>query len=160
MPFFIEMKSLAIILLFIALAIGTNSVFAQESADIAKLENEISLLNAKLKATPVADESEKIFRQIASLLNQISEIHFAKGEYENATKFSLEAEAEIKKYHRSYYDRTKIELANAENKLKDSFSYPSGITHRLASPVKFLSKNTPSDASSAREAARISRKSV
>lgn len=114
------MKSLAIILLFIALAIGTNSVFAQESADIAKLENEISLLNAKLKATPVADESEKIFRQIASLLNQISEIHFAKGEYENATKFSLEAEAEIKKYHRSYYDRTKIELANAENKLKDA----------------------------------------
>lgn len=114
------MKSPAKIILFVALIISANSVFAQQTTDINKLQTDISVLKTKLNETTNADEREKIFRQIASLLNQVSEIYFAKGEYETATKFSLEAEATVKKYHQSYYDRIKIELTEAENKLKDA----------------------------------------
>lgn len=72
------------------------------------MENEISLLKTKLNETTIADDREKIFRQIASSLNQINEIHFAKGDYETATKISLEADAMLKKFHQSYFDRIKI----------------------------------------------------
>ncbi|MBX7174183.1 MAG: CHAT domain-containing protein [Pyrinomonadaceae bacterium] len=117
------MKSKRYILIFLFLivfAVSESFVFSQEPTDISKLENEISLLNKKLNETAKADDREKIFRQIASLLNQISEIHFAKGEYESSTKTSLEADSILKKYHQSYYERIKIELGEAENKLKDA----------------------------------------
>lgn len=114
-----QMKTFAKIL-FLIILVGANCVLAQESADINKLENEISTLRAKLGETAKADEKEKILRQIASLLNQISEIHFSKGDYESATKFSLEADSELKKYHQSFYERTKNDLNEAEKSLQNA----------------------------------------
>ncbi|HQU86063.1 MAG TPA: CHAT domain-containing protein [Pyrinomonadaceae bacterium] len=113
------MKSLAKIL-FLIILVGANCVLAQESADINKLENEISKLRANFNETSKADEREKIIQQIASLLNQISEIHFTKGDYESATKRSLEADSELKKYHQSFYERTKNDLTEAEKSLQNA----------------------------------------
>ncbi|HRH43567.1 MAG TPA: tetratricopeptide repeat protein, partial [Pyrinomonadaceae bacterium] len=115
-----QSQYIAKFLILAALVIGVNFVFAQETTDLNKLENEITSLNNKLNESTNADEREKIFQRIASLFNQISEIHFAKGEYELSTKTSLEADVNLKKYHQSYFDRIKIELANAENGLKDA----------------------------------------
>lgn len=114
-----QMKSLAKILLLIIL-VGANFVWAQESADINKLESEIFTLRTKLGEVSKADEREKILQQIASLLNQISEIHFSKGDYESATKRSLEADSELKKYHQSFYERTKKDLTEAEKSLQNA----------------------------------------
>lgn len=113
------MKSLVKIL-FLIILVGANCVLAQESADINKLENEISTLRTKLGEISKAAEREKIFQQIASLLNRISEIHFSKGDYESATKRSLEADAELKKYHQSFYERTKNDLTEAEKNLQNA----------------------------------------
>lgn len=113
------MKSLAKILFLIVL-VGANCVLAQESADINKLEIEISTLRTKFTETAKSDEREKILQQIASLLNQISEIHFSKGDYEASTKFSLEADSELKKYHQSFFERTKNDLAEAEKSLQNA----------------------------------------
>jgi CHAT domain-containing protein len=117
------MKSLAKILILIVL-LGANCVLAQETGDTNKLESEISALKSKLNEVTKDNERERIFQQIASLLNQISEIHFSKGDYESATKKSLEADLELKKYHQSFYDRTKSELAEAEIKLKNYQAEP------------------------------------
>jgi len=114
-----QMKSLAKILFLITL-VGANCVLAQKSADINKLESEISTLRAKFGETAKADEREKILQQIASLLNQISEVHFSKGDYEASTKFSLEADSELKKYHQSFYERTKNDLTEAEKSLQNA----------------------------------------
>lgn len=111
---------IAIFLIFIVLAIGKNFVFAQESAEISKLESEISTFRTKINEALKADEKEKIIQQIASILNQISEIHYSKGDYESAVKKSLEADAELKKYHQSFYERTKIDLTEAENQLQNA----------------------------------------
>lgn len=114
-----QMKSLAKIL-FLIILVGANCVLAQKSADINKLESEISTLRAKFGETAKADEREKILQQIASLLNQISEVHFSKGDYEASTKFSLEADSELKKYHQSFYERTKNDLTEAEKSLQNA----------------------------------------
>lgn len=113
------MKSLAKIL-FLIIFVGANCVLAQESADINKLEIEISTLRTKFTETAKSDEREKILQQIASLLNQISEIHFSKGDYKSATKSSLEADSELKKYHQSFYERTKNDLNEAEKSLQNA----------------------------------------
>ena len=111
---------IAILLFCVVFAVGKHFVFSQETADISKLQNEISTLDSKIKETSKADEREKIFQKIASLLNQISEIHFSKGDYEAAAKSSLEADLRLKKYHQSFYERTKNDLSEAENNLKEA----------------------------------------
>ncbi|MCD9185432.1 MAG: CHAT domain-containing protein [Pyrinomonadaceae bacterium] len=113
------MKSLTKIL-FLIILVGATCVLAQESADINKLENEISTLRAQLSEVSKADEREKFLQKIASLFNQISEIHFSKGDYESATKKSLEADSELKKYHQSFYERTKNDLTEAEKSLQNA----------------------------------------
>lgn len=118
------MKSLAKILISILLVLSGLFVFGQETTDISNLESEISALQVKIAETAEADEQEKILRQIASLHNQISEIHFNKGDYEAATKSSLEADKTLEKYHRQYFERMKTDYEVAEKQLKESENEP------------------------------------
>lgn len=115
---------IAVALWMSVFAVGGSVVFAQGAADVASLQNEIQSFRTKFDQETKADEREKLLRQIAAVLNQISEIHFNRGEYETATKVSLEADAETKKYHQSFYDRTKLDLADAEAKLKNYEAEP------------------------------------
>lgn len=94
------------------------TVFAQDTADVAKLEAEIAARKAKLTDAAIATgDREKTLREIASLFNHIGEIGFANGEYELATKAFVEADASLKQYHESAYAKAKADLDDAEKRL-------------------------------------------
>lgn len=110
-----------IFLLLFSVAFFWTNVSAQEqNADLAKIESEIAARKTKLAdAAFTGQEREKVLQETASLLNQVGEIRFAKGEYETATKIFVEADQTLRQYHESYYARMKAQLAEAEAKLPE-----------------------------------------
>lgn len=119
-------------LLFLLLASLSN--FGQPS--LADLEAAVSAQKAELSDTSApSTERESKLRQLASWLNHIGDIRYAKGEYDLATKAFEEADAALKRSHESAYARTRSDLESAEKQLVELSSDPNPETRPIRSNI-------------------------
>ena len=97
--------------LFLQQTFSQTTSITQLETDIS--QNRIALSDSKLDAA----KREKLFRELASQINELAESHFEKGEFEVATKLFVEAEQFSRQHSESYFSRRKEDLIAAENKL-------------------------------------------